>query len=52
MSGARIIGTLINLLKQKDGTIACVSICNGSGDASAIVNLTRSSVWLCFIYLD
>jgi acetyl-CoA C-acetyltransferase len=37
MSGARIIGTLYNVLKQKDGSIGCASICNGGGGASAIV---------------
>ena len=37
MSGARIIGTLYNVLKQKDGNIGCASICNGGGGASAIV---------------
>mmetsp|Transcript_28722 Transcript_28722/g.43809 ORF Transcript_28722/g.43809 Transcript_28722/m.43809 type:complete len:396 (-) Transcript_28722:188-1375(-) len=37
MSGARIIGTLYDALKQKDGSIGCASICNGGGGASAIV---------------
>jgi len=37
MSGARIIGTLIDVLREKDGTIGCASICNGGGGASAIV---------------
>lgn len=37
MSGARIIGTLYNVLKDKDGSIGCASICNGGGGASAIV---------------
>lgn len=37
MSGARIIGTLYDVLKQKDGSIGCASICNGGGGASAIV---------------
>lgn len=36
-SGARIIGTLYQVLKQNDGTIGCASICNGGGGASAIV---------------
>eukprot|EP01038_Epipyxis_sp_PR26KG_P004158 gene4158-5922_t len=36
-SGARIIGTLYNVLKVKDATIGCASICNGGGGASAIV---------------
>lgn len=37
MSGARIIMTLYDVLKAKDGTIGCASICNGGGGASAIV---------------
>lgn len=37
MSGARIIGTLWNVLKQKDATLGCASICNGGGGASAVV---------------
>jgi len=37
MSGARIVGTLYNALKHKDGSIGCASICNGGGGASAIV---------------
>lgn len=36
-SGARIIGTLYNVLKEKDASIGCASICNGGGGASAIV---------------
>lgn len=36
-SGARIITTLVNVLKQKDAKIGCASICNGGGGASAIV---------------
>jgi acetyl-CoA C-acetyltransferase len=37
MSGARIIATLYNVLKQKDATFGCASICNGGGGASAVV---------------
>jgi acetyl-CoA C-acetyltransferase len=37
MSGARIIGTLYDVLKQKNATVGCASICNGGGGASAIV---------------
>jgi acetyl-CoA C-acetyltransferase len=37
MSGARIVGTLYHVLKKKDATIGCASICNGGGGASAIV---------------
>ena len=37
MSGARIIGTLIDVLREKDGAIGCASICNGGGGASAII---------------
>lgn len=36
-SGARIIVTLINVLKQNDGKIGAAGICNGGGGASAIV---------------
>lgn len=37
MSGARIIGTIYDVLKYKDATIGCASICNGGGGASAII---------------
>mmetsp|Transcript_21216 Transcript_21216/g.58739 ORF Transcript_21216/g.58739 Transcript_21216/m.58739 type:complete len:401 (-) Transcript_21216:1788-2990(-) len=37
MSGARIIGTLIDVLREKDATLGCASICNGGGGASALV---------------
>jgi acetyl-CoA C-acetyltransferase len=37
MSGARIIGTLYDVLKHKDASIGCASICNGGGGASAMV---------------
>lgn len=36
-SGARIIGTLINVLKARNGKYGVASICNGGGGASAIV---------------
>lgn len=36
-SGSRIVATLVNVLKQKDATLGCASICNGGGGASAIV---------------
>ena len=36
-SGARIICTLISVLKHKNGKIGCAGICNGGGGASAIV---------------
>jgi len=36
-SGARIIGTLINVLKQNNSTIGVAGICNGGGGASALV---------------
>jgi acetyl-CoA C-acetyltransferase len=36
-SGARILVTLINVLKQKNGTIGTAAICNGGGGASAMV---------------
>lgn len=36
-SGARIIVTLINILKQKNAKKGCAGICNGGGGASAMV---------------
>jgi acetyl-CoA C-acetyltransferase len=36
-SGARIVGTLVNVLRQKDATFGTASICNGGGGASAMV---------------
>ncbi len=36
-SGARIIVTLINVLKQQGGKIGAAGICNGGGGASAMV---------------
>ena len=36
-SGARIIVTLINVLKQHNGKIGAAGICNGGGGASAMV---------------
>lgn len=36
-SGARIIVTLINVLKQNKGTYGAAGICNGGGGASAMV---------------
>ncbi|TPX56044.1 hypothetical protein PhCBS80983_g04847 [Powellomyces hirtus] len=36
-SGARIIATLINSLKQNGGKLGCAGICNGGGGASALV---------------
>ena len=36
-SGARIIVSLINVLKQKGGKIGAAGICNGGGGASAMV---------------
>uniref|UniRef100_A0AAV1VCX6 Acetyl-CoA acetyltransferase n=1 Tax=Peronospora matthiolae TaxID=2874970 RepID=A0AAV1VCX6_9STRA len=37
MSGTRIVGTLIHILREKDATIGCASICNGGGGAGAMV---------------
>eukprot|EP00934_Nitzschia_sp_Nitz4_P003353 Nitzschia sp. Nitz4//scaffold3_size479765//411636//412823//NITZ4_000176-RA/size479765-processed-gene-1.493-mRNA-1//1//CDS//3329550986//3343//frame0 len=37
VSGARIIAALYDVLKHKDASIGCASICNGGGGASAIV---------------
>jgi len=36
-SGARILSTLIGVLKAKQGKLGCVGICNGGGGASALV---------------
>ncbi len=36
-SGARIVSTLTNVLKQRGGSIGVAGICNGGGGASAIV---------------
>ena len=36
-SGARIIVTLINVLKQQNGKIGGAGICNGGGGASAMI---------------
>lgn len=36
-SGARIITTLCNVLKQKGGKRGMAGVCNGGGGASAIV---------------
>jgi len=36
-SGARVIVTLINVLKQKNAKIGAAGICNGGGGASAII---------------
>ena len=37
MSGARIINTLLNVLRNKNGRLGVASICNGGGGASAIL---------------
>jgi len=36
-SGARILCTLVNVLKKKGGKKGCIGICNGGGGASSIV---------------
>ncbi len=36
-SGARILVTLINVLKQNDGKIGAAAVCNGGGGASAMI---------------
>jgi acetyl-CoA C-acetyltransferase len=36
-SGARILTTLLGVLREKKGKIGCAGICNGGGGASAIV---------------
>lgn len=37
MSGARIIQSLITVLKQNKGKYGMASICNGGGGASAMI---------------
>ncbi|KAL7477943.1 hypothetical protein ACHAW6_003732 [Cyclotella cf. meneghiniana] len=37
MSGARIVGSLYDVLKRSGASVGCASICNGGGGASAIV---------------
>ncbi len=36
-SGARIVVTLLNVLKEKDGKLGVAAICNGGGGASALL---------------
>lgn len=36
-SGARIVTTLLGVLREKNGKIGCAGICNGGGGASAVV---------------
>jgi acetyl-CoA C-acetyltransferase len=36
-SGARIVGTLSNVLQQKGGRYGLAAICNGGGGASAMI---------------
>ena len=36
-SGARIIATLLGVLREKKGKLGCAGICNGGGGATAIV---------------
>ncbi|KAI6823946.1 Acetyl-CoA acetyltransferase [Hortaea werneckii] len=36
-SGARIVTTLLGVLREKNGKVGCAGICNGGGGASAIV---------------
>ena len=37
MSGARIILSLMNVLKEKKGKYGMAGICNGGGGASSII---------------
>lgn len=37
MSGARIILSLMNVLRSKNGTLGMASVCNGGGGASAMI---------------
>ena len=36
-SGARIVTTLLGVMREKGGKLGCVGICNGGGGASALV---------------
>jgi acetyl-CoA C-acetyltransferase len=36
-SGARIVTTLVNVLRERKGKIGVAGICNGGGGASALV---------------
>lgn len=36
-SGARIVTTLLGVLREKKGKLGCVGICNGGGGATALV---------------
>ena len=36
ISGARIVRSLYQVLKRRDASVGCASICNGGGGASAI----------------
>ena len=36
-SGARVVATLLGVLKEKGGKVGCIGICNGGGGASALV---------------
>ena len=36
-SGARIVSTLLGVLKENGGKLGCVGVCNGGGGASAMV---------------
>ena len=36
-SGARIVTTLLGVMREKGGRVGCVGICNGGGGASALV---------------
>lgn len=37
MSGARILLSLINVLRTKNGTLGMANICNGGGGASCMI---------------
>ena len=37
VAGARILISLINVLRQRDATMGMASICNGGGGASAVI---------------
>ena len=36
-SGARVVATLLGVLRERKGKVGCIGICNGGGGASALV---------------
>lgn len=44
-SGARIIATLISVLKHKKARVGCAGVCNGGGGASSVVIEMLENAW-------